>query len=70
MYKTIIITPTQEIDNIEFEEIKNLPKDITHNYIVARFGDDDAWFWGAYPTKEKAIEVARELGEAMVFYKD
>lgn len=70
MYKTIIITPTQKIDNIEFEEIKNLPKDITHNYIVARFCDDDAWFWGAYPTKEKAIEVARELGEAMVFYKD
>ena len=33
----------------------------TCEYIVARFVDDELWFYGGYHTEEKAAEVAAEV---------
>lgn len=31
-------------------------------WVVARYIDDELWFWGAYHTEERAWEVADEVG--------
>jgi hypothetical protein len=43
--------------------VRNLP-DYAKRYmfIVSRLCDGELWFWGAYETKERANEVAKEIG--------
>ena len=35
---------------------------LTHSHVVVRVVDGEAWYYGNYPL-DKALEVARELGE-------
>ena len=37
-----------------------------YNYIVARDVDGELWFWGAWDDRNKANEVALELGKGVV----
>ena len=37
-------------------KINNLPED-TNNYIVCTMVDDELWYYGSYPTYDKAKEV-------------
>ena len=40
-------------------------------YIVARACQNELWFWGAWDDKERAEEVAKELGDnAIVLFND
>ncbi len=32
------------------------------HWVVARYIDDELWFWGTYRTEERAQEVADEVG--------
>lgn len=42
--------------------VKNAPHYVTsHDYIVARAVNGELWFYGAYPTKEKAEEVLEDF---------
>ena len=36
--------------------------DETVKWVVARYVDDELWFWGTYRTEERAREVADEIG--------
>ena len=48
-------------------EIHNMPEDVTEDYVVVRRAEDYSfWFYGEYETKERAIEVARELSNGFV----
>jgi hypothetical protein len=48
-------------------EIFNMPKEINGSHIVARRDDDASlWYYGVYDSKEKASEVAQELGNGIV----
>ena len=48
-------------------KIFNVPKDVTEPYIVARASEDcSLWYYGQYESKERAKEVAQELGNGIV----
>ena len=43
----------------EITNIMNLPDYADdHNYIVAKYVDGNLWFYGAYDTAQRALEVA------------
>lgn len=47
--------------------INNLPTYATdYRFVVAREVDGDFWFWGAYSTRQKAEQVAEEIGGTVV----
>lgn len=46
--------------------INNMPKDTTEKYIVARRVDGDLWFWGAWNDRNRANEVAMEIGGEVI----
>ena len=44
-------------------QINNMPSHtLTHPHVVVRVVDNQAWYYGNYPL-DRALEVARELGE-------
>ncbi len=44
-------------------QINNLPDyALGRNYVVYRYFDGEAWFYGAYTESEKAFRVAEEVG--------
>ena len=44
-------------------KINNMPEYATHRkYIVARRVDGELWFWGAWDDRDRANEVALEIG--------
>ncbi len=48
-------------------EINNMPAESEHGYIVARRdADASLWYYGTYQVKEKAHEVAVEIGNGIV----
>ena len=48
-------------------EVNNMP-DISAKYVAARFDENTnaLWFWGSWERKEKAEEVAAEIGGLVV----
>ena len=44
--------------------------DETVKWIVARYVDDELWFWGAYRTEERAQEVADEVDGIAISMKN
>ena len=49
------------------QNINNLPKYANeYPYIVAREVDGELWFYGAYDNRNKANEIALNLGGVMV----
>ena len=44
-----------------FIEINNLPTYPLDKYIVVRGDHAEFWFYGTYPDKDKALEVAFEV---------
>ncbi len=50
--------------------VKNLPETISGEYIVIRRCDDDGkvslWYYGQYSDRDKALEVALEIGNGFV----
>lgn len=48
-------------------EVNNVPETAA-KYIVARFAEEDCklWYWGSFATREKAEEVAAEIGGLVV----
>lgn len=48
-------------------QIKNLPEYAKkYQYIVARRVDSQLWFWGAWNDKNKANEIALNIGGVMI----
>ena len=45
--------------------INNMPN-ATEKYIVARRVDGDLWFWGSYADRDRANEVALEIGGEVI----
>lgn len=53
--------------------VKNVPLSLIvqdENFMVARLVDTELWYYGFYYTMEKALEVAQELGNGLVFEVD
>lgn len=53
--------------------VKNCPIDIIGSdstVMVARLVDNELWYYGLYDTWERAKEVAKELGNGVVFEID
>ena len=53
--------------------VKNCPIDIIGSdstVMVARLVDNELWYYGLYNTWERAEEVAKELGNGVVFEID
>mgnify|MGYP006992212061 CR=1 FL=1 len=50
--------------------INNLPETISRKYIVVRRCDDDGkvslWYYGQYSDRDKALDVALEIGNGFV----
>lgn len=46
-------------------EVNNIPED-AERYIVARVFEGELWYWGSWDDKNKAHEVAEEIGGVMV----
>ena len=46
--------------------INNMPKNTEEKYIVARRVDGDLWFWGAWNDRNRANEVAMEIGGEVI----
>lgn len=46
--------------------INNFPETNEPGFIVSRFVDNELWFYGIYPTRERAEEVAEIVGECVV----
>jgi hypothetical protein len=46
--------------------INNMPKDTVERYIVARRVNGDLWFWGAWNDRNRANEVALEIGGEVI----
>ena len=50
-----------------FKGVQNVPDyAFKYDWMVARFADGESWFYGAYPTKERAVEVAIEVNGFIV----
>jgi len=47
--------------------LKNFPSYELEPYTVARADSAEFWFYGTYETIDRAIEVARSLGNGVVF---
>ena len=49
-------------------EIYNMPdiKSMEHGFVVVRQDSGKLWFWGIFSAKEKAEDVAIELGNGVV----
>lgn len=50
--------------------VNNCPASIignNDNVMVARLADSELWFYGMYSTRKRAEDVAKELGNAVVF---
>lgn len=47
-------------------DVKNLPSYDLDCYTVFRLDDGDLWFYGTYENEDRAKEVAKELGNALV----
>ena len=41
-----------------------------YKYIVARRVDGELWFWGAWNDRDKANDVAEELGNGIVLVNE
>lgn len=41
-----------------------------YKYIVARRVDEELWFWGAWNDRDKANDVAEELGNGVVLVNE
>ena len=46
--------------------INNFPETDEPGFIVSRLVDNELWFYGIYPTRERAEEVAEIVGECVV----
>lgn len=46
--------------------INNSPETNEPGFIVSRLVDNELWFYGIYPTRERAEEVAEIVGECVV----
>lgn len=46
-------------------EVNNIPED-AERYIVARVFEGELWYWGSWDNKNKAHDVAEEIGGVMV----
>lgn len=46
--------------------INNFPETNEPGFIVSRLVDNELWFYGIYPTRERAEEVAEIVGECVV----
>ena len=46
--------------------ILNLPKTPREGYVVARVDDTELWYYGTYETQERAVEVAKYLGNGII----
>lgn len=47
--------------------INNLPEYANQpGFIVSKLVDNELWFYGSYPTRERAEEVAEIVGECVV----
>ena len=52
-------------------KINNLPDYAKgYKYIVARWCEDELWFYSAHDTEEKAIKVACEVDGKVIFNTD
>lgn len=47
-------------------KVNNLPSYPLERYTVFRLFECGLWFYGTYETEDRADEVARELGNALV----
>lgn len=47
-------------------KVNNLPSYPLERYTVFRLVECGLWFYGTYETEDRADEVARELGNALV----
>lgn len=48
-------------------EIHNMPEDRdSHGFMVVRKEGKQLWYYGTYPVKERAEEVAVEIGNGIV----
>ena len=53
--------------------VKNCPMGIIRSdstVMVARIVDNELWYYGLYDTRKRAEEVAKELGNSVVFEID
>lgn len=50
-------------------EIRNLPRpEEIKKYTVARYVDDEWWFWGTWDEKSRALEASRDIKGAVFEY--
>lgn len=55
--------------------INNVPKYameafvFNNEYLVARYINEEFWFWGTYPTNKKAVEASIEIGGIIFKYE-
>ena len=74
-FVTIFLLTEHRVDDIIYTErektedkkmtINNMPN-ATEKYIVARRVDGDLWFWGSYADRDRANEVALEIGGEVI----
>ena len=55
--------------------INNVPKYameafvFNNEYLVARYINEEFWFWGTYPTNKEAVEASIEIGGIIFKYE-
>ena len=57
-------------DFVVIASVKNAPAVIKSGFVVARQFDGDLWYYGTYETEERAYDVAQELGNGVVLYRE
>lgn len=59
----------REVQKMKINGLNKNSLNENSGWVVARYIDDELWFWGAYRTEERAQEVADEIGGITVSAK-
>lgn len=56
------------MEQVVVADILNMPQEIYKDkgYIVARLVDARLWYYGIYDTKDRAVQVAIEIGNGLI----
>ena len=58
------------IDGIEIRNVADYAKRSSNKYLVATYADGEWWFWGIYPTMQKALApvIETDLTRCVFFW--